>query len=103
MTAMNDGAVVAPDGAPPTPAVGLDALAKGVPAEVVALQPARDDEEREVLLRLMEIGFLPGEPVRVLARGFPGGDPLAVRVGQATFALRRPEAALVRVRPEPTP
>ena len=103
MTAMNDGAVVAPDGAPTTPAVGLDALAKGVPAEVVALQPARDDEEREVLLRLMEIGFLPGEPVRVLARGFPGGDPLAVRVGQATFALRRPEAALVRVRPEPTP
>ena len=103
MTAMNDGAVVAPDGAPPTLAVGLDALAKGVPAEVVALQPARDDEEREVLLRLMEIGFLPGEPVRVLARGFPGGDPLAVRVGQATFALRRPEAALVRVRPEPTP
>jgi Fe2+ transport system protein A len=80
--------------------VGLDALAQGVCAEVVALQPARDDEEREVLLRLMELGFLPGEPVRVLARGFPGGDPLAVRVGQATFALRRPEAALVRVRPE---
>lgn len=90
--------VAARDGVALTEAVGLDALAKGVPAEVVALQPARDDEERDVLLRLMELGFLPGEPVRVLARGFPTGDPLAVRVGQATFALRRLEAALVRVR-----
>ena len=51
-----------------------------------------------MVLRLMEIGFLPGEPVRVIARGFPAADPLAVRVGQATFALRRHEAALVQVR-----
>ncbi len=94
--------VAARDGVAVTEAVGLDAVAKGVCAEVVALQPARDDEEREVLLRLMELGFLPGESVRVLARGFPAGDPLAVRVGQATFALRRPEAALVRVRPGAT-
>ena len=103
MALMNDDAALVRDGASAPGAVGLDALAKGVSAEVVALQPARDDEERDVLLRLMEIGFLPGEPVRVLARGFPGGDPLAVRVGQATFALRRPEAALVRVRPEARP
>ena len=54
-------------------------------------------EEREVLLRLLEIGFLPGEPVRVMARGFPGNDPLAVRVGHTTFALRSREAALIRV------
>ena len=45
----------------------------------------------------MEIGFLPGEPVRVIAKGFPTADPLAVRVGQATFALRRHEAAQVLV------
>jgi ferrous iron transport protein A len=45
----------------------------------------------------MEIGFLPGESVRIVATGFPAGDPLAVRIGQATFALRRHEAALVRV------
>ena len=32
-------------------------------------------------LRLLEIGFLPGERVRVIAQGFPGPDPLAVRVG----------------------
>jgi ferrous iron transport protein A len=28
---------------------------------------------------------------------WPGDDPLAVRVGGATFALRRREAALVRI------
>jgi ferrous iron transport protein A len=51
--------------------------------------------------RLEEIGFLPGERVVVLRRGVPGGDPLAVRVGHSTFALRRAEAACVRVRPWP--
>ena len=55
------------------------------------------DHEHGVLLRLLEIGFLPGEPVRVVARAAAGGDPLAVRVGCTTFALRRCEAALVRV------
>ena len=53
--------------------------------------------EHAVLLRLLEIGFLPGEPVRVVARAAAGGDPLAVRVGCTTFALRRCEASLVRV------
>ncbi|RZL09316.1 MAG: ferrous iron transport protein A [Rubrivivax sp.] len=48
--------------------------------------------------RLAEIGFLPGEPLRLIARGLPGGDPLAVRIGSSTFALRRAEAACVRVR-----
>lgn len=77
--------------------IGLDTLARQVPAHVVDLGPARDAAEQLLLQRLMEIGFLPGEPVRIVAAGFPGGDPLAVRVGQATFALRRHEAALVRV------
>ena len=35
--------------------------------------------------------------VQVLARGAWGGNPLAVRVGQATFALRQQEAAMVQV------
>lgn len=49
--------------------------------------------------RLAEIGFLAGEQVQVLSRGVSGGDPLAVRVGTSTFALRRAEAACVRVAP----
>jgi ferrous iron transport protein A len=46
---------------------------------------------------LEELGFIPGEPVTVLARGVPGGDPLVVRVGESTFALRRAEARCVVV------
>jgi len=80
--------------------MGLDALPRATAARVVALAAAQDAPQQELLLRLMEIGFLPGEPVRVIGRGFPGGDPLAVRVGQATFALRRHEAALVQVQAE---
>ena len=46
---------------------------------------------------LAEIGFLPGESVSVMARGLPGADPLVVRIGQSTFALRRAEAACIRL------
>jgi len=48
---------------------------------------------------LEEIGFIVGERVMLMARGFPGGDPLVVRIGQSTFALRRAEAACIRVLP----
>lgn len=51
--------------------------------------------------RLEELGFLPGERVMIIARGRPGNDPLAVRIGHSTFALRRAEAACVHVRPWP--
>ena len=47
---------------------------------------------------LAEIGFIAGEQVSVLARGAPGGDPLMVRAGSSTFALRKAEAACVQVR-----
>ena len=49
---------------------------------------------------LEEIGFLVGERVMLMARALPGGDPLVVRIGQSTFALRRAEAACVRVTSE---
>jgi ferrous iron transport protein A len=44
---------------------------------------------------------LPGEEVMVMARGLLGADPIVVRIGQSTFALRRAEAACVRVEPMP--
>lgn len=47
--------------------------------------------------QLEEIGFLPGEPVCVMSRGLFGGDPLAVRVGLSTFALRRDEARCIEL------
>lgn len=47
---------------------------------------------------LRELGFLPGETVMLMAHA-PGGDPLVVRVGSSTFALRRAEAACIAVSP----
>jgi ferrous iron transport protein A len=51
--------------------------------------------------RLRELGFVDGEDVEVLASAVAGG-PLAVRIGESTFALRRAEAqcVLVHRRPE---
>jgi ferrous iron transport protein A len=51
--------------------------------------------------RLAELGFLPGEAVRIVARGLLARAPIAVRIGTGTFALRLFEAACIRVCPEP--
>jgi ferrous iron transport protein A len=61
------------------------------------------DDER-MALRLMEIGFVQGAQLRVIAFGQPGDDPIGVRVGGrggvSTFALRRLEASCVWVWPD---
>jgi len=81
----------------PAGAPTLDALPTGVPAVVLAVDaPATAPEWAQWL---DEIGFFPGEHVMVMARGLPGGDPLVVRVGNSTFALRRAEAACIRLEP----
>lgn len=56
-------------------------------------------ENPQWAVQLQDIGFLPGEHVSIMARGMPGGDPLVVRVGLSTFALRTVEAACVQVVP----
>jgi len=50
-------------------------------------------------LRLLELGFVEGEQLRIIAHGFPGREPIAVRIGNTTFALRRFEADHVWVVP----
>jgi ferrous iron transport protein A len=77
--------------------MALAELADNQDATVVAVQAADTSMTPDMLRRLIEIGFLPGERVRIVARGLFGGTPLAVRVGTATFALRRLEAQCVRV------
>lgn len=47
--------------------------------------------------RLRDIGFVKGEPVRIVAHGPFGAEPVLVQVGYTRFALRRSEAARVRV------
>jgi ferrous iron transport protein A len=60
---------------------------------VLRISPTEASPERAN--HLEELGFLPGELVSVLVHGFPGKDPLVVRVGLSTFALRRDEALSV--------
>lgn len=71
-------------------------------ARVFALTVPEGVEDPEIVARLGELGFLPGERVRVVARGL-FGDPIAVRVGSGTFALRRSEARCIQVRLEDEP
>ena len=52
-----------------------------------------------LVLRLVELGFVPGGAVRIIAEGMPGREPLAVRVGHTTFGLRRHEASFIVVTP----
>jgi ferrous iron transport protein A len=81
------------------PAQRLDAAPLNVAFRVrdVDGDPSVPERARQ----LEEIGFFPGERVMVMARGVPGADPLVVRIGLSTFALRRAEAACVRIEPMP--
>ena len=75
----------------------LGHLRKGESATVVGLSDDHGAEHAATRTRLLELGFAPGEKIRVVAESFPSRDPIAVRVGSSTFALRRHEAALVHV------
>jgi len=63
-----------------------------------------DPALERMALRLIEIGFVQGERLRVVAVGQPGADPIGVRIGgrggSSTFALRRQEAGCVWVWPD---
>jgi ferrous iron transport protein A len=80
-------------------AISRDQLPNHQWATVLDVLRPDEKEGRELVLRLTEIGFVPGEAVRIVATGVPGREPLAVRLGHTTFALRRHEASLIRVTP----
>ena len=77
----------------------LTDLATGAEARVVRVAPAGPDGTAMLTRRLAELGFLPGERLRIVARGLLGREPIAVRIGTGTFALRLFEAACIRVAP----
>lgn len=54
----------------------------------------------ELERRLIELGFVEGARVEILHQGLFGRDPIAVRINEATVALRRREAASILVEPE---
>ena len=73
----------------------IDQLPAGVPAIITAID--REACSEGVWRRLHEMGFDEGVDVEVLHRAPLGGDPIALRVGNMTIAIRRAEAALVGV------
>jgi ferrous iron transport protein A len=79
----------------------LDQCARGAQVRIVKLidQPLFGAQDSQVSLRLKELGFLPGAPLKVIGFGFLGSDPLAVQVNGTKFALRRAEAAKICVEP----
>jgi len=92
---------VAADDGPPAVAGGmrLADLATGASARVVSVAATDGEASADpgatagLSRRLGELGFLPGEKLRIVARGFLGREPIAVRIGTGTFALRLFEAA----------
>ncbi len=80
-------------------AVLLADLAPNRDTTIVSLTAAQGEDEASGLLqRLAELGFMPGENIRVLRRGPGGREPIAVQVGDTVFALRRHEASCVQVK-----
>ena len=68
----------------------LSEIKKG---ESAVVESFTDDDMK---LKLMEMGCLPGELITV-DRFAPLGDPMAVRVGNATISIRMDEADNVLV------
>jgi len=89
-----------PNPAPASADIRLTDLQLGTRARVVSVTAADAAAPAELGRRLAELGFLPGEAVRIVARGMMARAPIAVRIGTGTFALRLFEAACIRVCPE---
>ena len=71
--------------------ISLNALPHGTDARIVSVEGGG-----AVALRLMEMGVVPGAPVRVI-KAAPLGDPIEVRVHGYHLALRRSEAETILV------
>jgi ferrous iron transport protein A len=78
----------------PTTELSLAGLSLGAEARVLAVKG-----QGAVARRLMEMGVVPGAPVRVIKRA-PLGDPIEVRVRGYHLALRRSEAQTILVNRE---
>jgi ferrous iron transport protein A len=70
-----------------------------LPRRIAAIVELVEDQTPNdaIARRLRELGFVNGERVEVMAAGPIAAEPLLVQVGFTRFALRRSEAARVRV------
>lgn len=76
--------------------MNLEEIPLGVRGRVKRIIAA-DNRRSDVRGQLEDIGFLSGEQVEVLRKGFMGRGPILVRVGSSTFALRETEARMIEV------
>lgn len=76
----------------------LSELPNHSPAVVASVEDAHPSDP--IAGRLRDLGFVQGEPVKIVARGPVGAEPLLVQIGFTRFALRRAEAARVIVTPQ---
>ena len=85
----------------PMAALSLAAMRKGARGVVTGVaddgQSLGDSSRSTVSRRLLELGFCPGPDFFDYLDALAGADPIAVRVGNSVFALRRREAAAVMV------
>ena len=88
----------------PAPDLALGKLLRGERGVITSVtedgESLGDAQASTISRRLLELGFVPGVQVEVIARMWPAFDPIAVRVGGSSFALRRQEANAIRVRRE---
>ncbi|PCI61364.1 MAG: hypothetical protein COB37_08385 [Kordiimonadales bacterium] len=77
--------------------VSLGGLKPGACGVVNAFGAAPDQVTADMIDRLREIGFAEGLKVELLHQSLFGKDPIAVRIGTMTVALRRKEANLIKV------
>lgn len=75
----------------------LSELPNGAQALVARVVVGSAEVSDPTVRRLGELGFIPGEPVRLMRRGPGGCEPLAVQVGETLFALRLVEAQCIEV------
>lgn len=77
--------------------ISLDQLGLGTKARVASIQWDSLDEGEAC--RLQHFGFDDGVTVEALHLGPFGRDPMAIRVGRMTVAIRRKHAGAIRVIP----
>lgn len=65
--------------------------------EVVGLKHSPDQSANQLIGRLGDLGFQPGEPISVLGHA-PLGEPYFVEIRETVLALRSEEAAYILVR-----
>ncbi|MBC7752284.1 MAG: ferrous iron transport protein A [Candidatus Saccharibacteria bacterium] len=85
----------------------LSDLSKNVTAIILSVEDSHPTDYAEhdayagnidtIAHRLRELGFVPGELVRLITVAPFGGDPILVQIGFTRFALRKSEAKRILV------